>query len=100
MYISFQCNNPIRHIKKCLHQQIYSKNTMSTHTIDTFLTQLNLSQYISIFQKQHVDIDVLECMDESDLYNFGVKDQSHRATIMQALKTAKQSVSQADEDCL
>jgi hypothetical protein len=48
------------------------------------LHQLQLSQYTVCLLSQHVDLDVLQCMDESDLESFGVRNSAHRRLIMEA----------------
>jgi hypothetical protein len=48
------------------------------------LHRLNLQQYVVCLLSQHVDLDVLQCMDDSDLESFGVRSSAHRQLIISA----------------
>lgn len=52
------------------------------------LTHLQLTQYASMLLKQHVDLDVLQCMDVTDLDTFGVKILDHAKKILSAANDA------------
>lgn len=48
------------------------------------LMKIKLRQYIVLMQRQHLDLDVLRCMEEGDLEGFGIKDARHRQMILAA----------------
>ena len=52
------------------------------------LKEIGLPQYAAALLKQHVDIDVLQCMDLTDFETFGVKDKAHCEAILAASLTA------------
>jgi hypothetical protein len=67
----------------------------SVHTADAMdvedpmaalMMRLKLSQYIVLMQRQHLDLDVLKCMDESDLASFGIADAEHRRILIEAVR--------------
>lgn len=53
-----------------------------------FLQKLELTQYGAQLLKQHVDMDVLQCMDLVDLETFGVKNKEHGQRILDAANNA------------
>lgn len=48
------------------------------------LQRLELAQYAGQLLKQHVDLDVLQCMDLTDLETFGVRNREHGQKILDA----------------
>lgn len=59
------------------------------------LMRLKLNQYIVVMQRQHLDLDVLQCMEEADLQSFGITDSEHRRMILDAARNGADSVVQA-----
>ncbi|CUG87052.1 Hypothetical protein, putative [Bodo saltans] len=66
----------------------------STAGLDTtiplvrFLVRLGLTQYGAQLLKQHVDMDVLQCMDLVDLETFGVKNKEHGQKMLDSANDA------------
>ncbi|KEG11629.1 Tcc1i14-2.7 [Trypanosoma grayi] len=56
----------------------------SADPLTKLLHGIGLSQYAPTLLSQHVDLDVLKCMDASDLNTFGVMDKSHCQKILEA----------------
>lgn len=50
------------------------------------LMRVKLNQYIVPLQRQHIDIDLLSCMEPNDLVNFGINNPAHRDLIIAAAK--------------
>lgn len=50
------------------------------------LLKVGLKEYVVMLQRQHVDVDLLSCMDPNDLVNFGVTNPAHRERIIAAAK--------------
>ncbi|RNF15132.1 uncharacterized protein Tco025E_05602 [Trypanosoma conorhini] len=63
--------------------------------LTALLLTIGLSEYAPRLLSQHVDLDVLQCMDVSDLMTFGVSDATHCRKILDAasqLDTASPAV--------
>jgi hypothetical protein len=50
------------------------------------LMKIGLKDYIVPLQRQHLDVDLLSCMDPDDLISFGVNNDNHRQRIIAAAK--------------
>lgn len=50
------------------------------------LMRLKLNQYIVLLQRQHVDMDLIACMEADDLKDFGIDDNHHCRLIWSAVK--------------
>lgn len=79
--------------------QVQGKN--AHHTADqmdvedpmcALLMRLQLKQYIVLMQRQHLDLDVLRCMEEADLQSFGITDAEHRHMIITAVRDGADAV--------
>lgn len=66
-------------------------------SLSRLLARLSLSQYGAILRKQHVDVELLSCMDVTDLTNFGIKDPKHCEAIVKAATEHEANGSPADE---
>lgn len=53
-----------------------------------FLRLLGCSRYFMSLYKQNVDMDILECMDETDLRTYGISDDAHIKLILGAVQDA------------
>ena len=53
-------------------------------SLSRMLKRLGLAHYTAALRKQHVDVELLTCMDATDLINFGVKDPKHCEAILEA----------------
>eukprot|EP00744_Colponema_vietnamica_P007807 GILI01011183.1.p1 GENE.GILI01011183.1~~GILI01011183.1.p1 ORF type:complete len:506 (+),score=129.96 GILI01011183.1:210-1727(+) len=53
-------------------------------SLSRLLARLRLSQYGPVLRNQHVDVELLSCMDAADLNNFGIKDPKHCEAIVSA----------------
>lgn len=51
----------------------------------SLLCRIGLAEYASLLLSQHVDLDVLQCMDASDLMTFGIKSEEHCKKILDAV---------------
>lgn len=64
------------------------QDSFSNISIDDSLSQLllrlQLPQYVRVLKKQHIDVDVISCMEPNDLANFGISDPGHREIIVEA----------------
>jgi hypothetical protein len=73
--------------KKAVHQSSEAQAEMDMEDpMAALLMRLKLTQYVVMLQRQHVDIDLIACMDAPDLANFGIDDPHHRAMISAAAK--------------
>jgi hypothetical protein len=52
-----------------------------TDPLGCFLTLVRLPELYMTLYKQHLDLDLLDCLDETDFKNFGVSDAVHISTI-------------------
>lgn len=63
------------------------------------LCKIGLHQYSSLLLSQHVDLDVLQCMDASDLMTFGIKNEEHCKKILDAVvNTDMGNLEKVDDD--
>lgn len=58
----------------------------NTDPLAVYLILLGVPQYYFLLYKQQLDLDLLECMDESDFRNFGVADPTHISLIVTKLQ--------------
>ena len=81
-------------------QSLGGKDSDMSIPLVRLLTNLRLGQYIVPLLSQHVDLDVLQCMDDTDLETFGVKSAQHRKTILEAAGDGSRLASLASADSL
>ena len=62
------------------------KMVPKTDAFAVFLTKIGLEDYYFSLSSQGMDLDVLECVDEKDLKNFGLKDPAHCALIREKIQ--------------
>ncbi|EKG03331.1 hypothetical protein TCSYLVIO_005630 [Trypanosoma cruzi] len=69
--------------------------------LTTLLHKIGLPEYASKLLSQHVDLDVLQCMDVSDLMTFGVSNKSHCQMILDAaMRSDTADPENVDDDAL
>ena len=56
--------------------------TESADPMAVLLTKLGLSRYFVTLQQQHLDVEILSCMEPDDLESFGVRDPADRTAIV------------------
>jgi hypothetical protein len=56
----------------------------ATDPMVVMLVKIGMPQYVNVLVKQHIDLDMLTCMEPNDLLNFGVKYEAHREQIIKA----------------
>ncbi|CUG87864.1 Hypothetical protein, putative [Bodo saltans] len=67
-----------------------SNSTPSSKTItdplESFLTAVGCHSRFTLLYSQNVDLDILECMDETDLRTYGITDVDHISRILDGLR--------------
>jgi hypothetical protein len=71
--------------KNAVHQQAPEAMDMDD-PLAILLLKLGLRQYVVLLQRQHVDVDLIACMEAKDLVNFGVDNKLHCEMIAAAAK--------------
>eukprot|EP00744_Colponema_vietnamica_P015769 GILI01022111.1.p1 GENE.GILI01022111.1~~GILI01022111.1.p1 ORF type:complete len:503 (+),score=31.40 GILI01022111.1:115-1623(+) len=66
-----------------------SSDVSATEPLAVYLQMLGLSRYCEKLNNQQVEFDMLDCMDETDFKNFGVRDSSHIRLIISSLGDSK-----------